>query len=174
MNYNPKETIIGLQTWSTQNLNVSHFRNGDTVPEVTTAEEWLKAGNEGKPACCYYNNDPENREKYGKLYNWYAVNDDRGLAPEGWKIPSNRDWKVLTKFLGFEDIAGIKMKASSGWYNNGNGTNESGFNGLPAGHRDLDGSFLYIGHFGIWWCADEYDANLGFYRYLFYGTDNVH
>lgn len=77
-----EEVKIGDQIWMTQNLDVDKFRNGDPIPEVTKAEECNKTDDEGKPAWCYYNNDPANGKKYGKLYNWHAVNDPRGLAPE--------------------------------------------------------------------------------------------
>ena len=80
---------IGSQVWATENLNVDRFRNGDPIPQAKTAEEWQNAGNNQQPAWCYYNNDPKNGESYGKLYNWYAVNDRRGLAPQGWHIPSD-------------------------------------------------------------------------------------
>jgi aspartate kinase len=82
-----------------ENLNVSNFRNGEAIPEAKTNEEWIKAGNEGKPAWCYYENRSENGRIYGKLYNWYALNDPRGLAPAGWSIPENNDWRTLVKNL---------------------------------------------------------------------------
>lgn len=90
---------IGTQTWAVKNLDVTTFRNGDIIPEAKTNEEWKKSGDEQKPAWCYYNNDPANGEKYGKLYNWYAVNDPRGLAPEGWHIPTDAEWTTLTAYL---------------------------------------------------------------------------
>jgi hypothetical protein len=89
---------IGTQEWMTKNLDVSTFRNGDPIPEAKTNEEWKKAGEVGQPAWCYYDNDPANGANYGKLYNWYAVNDSRGLAPEGYRIPSFIDFdKLVTK-----------------------------------------------------------------------------
>lgn len=110
-----KTVVIGSQTWMAENLNVSTFRNGDPIPEARTNEEWEKAGKEGKPAWCYYDNDPKNGSKYGKLYNWYAVNDPRGLAPKGWYIPSHDEWTTLENYLG--DHAGKKMKSTIGWDN---------------------------------------------------------
>ncbi len=92
-----KTVDLGNQTWMAENLNVSTFRNGDTIPEVKTTEEWIKAGKEGKPAWCYYDNDTANGRIYGKLYNWYAVDDKRGLAPKGWHIPSNNEYGNLNK-----------------------------------------------------------------------------
>jgi uncharacterized protein (TIGR02145 family) len=146
---------------------VSKFRNGDVIPEAKTYEEWRNAGHRGLPAWCYYENKTENGEKYGKLYNWFAVNDPRGLAPDGWHVPSDNEWSILIDFLGGNDIAGKKMKSTSGWnkislFKSGNGSNESGFTGLPGGYRDNDGSYYDIGTIGYWWSSSEsysdYDA----------------
>ena len=106
---------IGTQVWTTKNLNVSTFRNGDTIPEVKTNEEWIEAARIQQPAWCYYENDSMNGAKYGKLYNWYAMNDTRGLAPIGYHIPSDVEWKTLVDFIGKESDAGKKMKSTSGW-----------------------------------------------------------
>jgi len=113
----------------TKNLNVSTFRNGDPIPQAKTVEEWKKAGENQQPAWCYYDNDPADGEKYGKLYNWYAVDDTRGLAPKGWHVPSNAEWTILTDYLGGMNVVGIgtKMKSKTGWNEDGNGTNSSGF-----------------------------------------------
>jgi uncharacterized protein (TIGR02145 family) len=159
-----KTIRIENQEWMTENLNVSFFRNGDLIPEAKTNEEWSKAGKEGNPAWCYYENKIENGDKYGKLYNWYAVNDPRGIAPIGWHVSSDGEWRQVTDFLGGEDAAGTKMKSSSGWNHDGNGTNESGFTGLPGGCRDLNGKFGYIDNIGYWWSSTEKDTNLAWYR----------
>ena len=150
--------------WMLDNLNVSFFRNGDPIPEAKTDEEWQKTGKEGKPAWCYYENKIENGNKYGKLYNWYAVTDPRGLAPNGWHVSSDGEWRETTDFLGGEDAAGTKMKSSNGWDNKGNGTNESGFTGLPGGCRDLNGKFSYIDSIAYWWSSTEKDSVLAWYR----------
>ncbi|MDR9487745.1 fibrobacter succinogenes major paralogous domain-containing protein [Salibacter sp.] len=172
---------IGTQVWMTNNLNVHKFRNGDPIPQAKTKDEWEKAGENGEPAWCYYHNDPVNGEKYGKLYNWYAVNDSRGLAPEGWKIPSDEDWTTLTDYLGGEEIAGEKMKSTRGWEQEGNGTNESGFSGLPGGVRadsgtfnvPLSGTFLTIDYYGYWWSSSEGDTSSAWSRYLGYDNSGV-
>lgn len=173
-----KEVTIGKQVWMTQNLNVDKFRNGDPIPEAKTDEEWIKAGENGEPAWCYYKNNPDNGDRYGKLYNWYAVNDPRGLAPEGWKIPSDEEWSRLTDFLGGESVAGKKMKSTDFWADNdgesGNGTNESGFSGLPGGVRDVDGAFTSIGEFGYWWSSTEGSTVDAWYRYLSYNDGIVY
>jgi uncharacterized protein (TIGR02145 family) len=150
-----KTIMIGEQEWMAANLNARHFNNGDEIPEAETVEEWENAGDQGKAAWCYYHNDPANRKIYGKLYNWFAVNDSRGLAPSGWHIPSYPEWTVLTVYLGGETVAGKKMKATIGWEDNGNGTNESGFLGLPGGIRGIWSTFNSIGSYGGWWSSTE-------------------
>ena len=109
------EVKIGSQIWMMKNLDVDMFRNGDAIPEIKTEEEWFKAEEQGKPAWCYYKNNHNQGIKYGKLYNWYAVNDSRGLAPEGWHIPSDKEFTVLIDYLGGEEVAGTKMKPKRGW-----------------------------------------------------------
>ena len=101
---------IGSQTWTTKNLDVATFRNGDAIPQAKTNEEWKAALENKQPAWYYNDNDAKNGTKYGKLYNWYAVNDARGLAPAGYHIPTDEEWTVLSTFLGGEDVAGKKMK----------------------------------------------------------------
>ena len=161
-----------------KNLDVTHFRNGDPISEAKSNEEWIKAGEKKHPAWCYYDNDPMNNEKYGKLYNWYAVNDPRGLAPEGWQIPSEDDWSILKDDLGGETVAGKKMKFTDFWNDyigksSGNGTNESGFSGLPGGHRSTDGVFRYIGEEGYWWSSNYGGTNGAWVYSLSYGNDRL-
>jgi uncharacterized protein (TIGR02145 family) len=111
---NSYDTVrIGSQTWMAENLNVSRFRNGDTILEARTDEEWKTAGENQQPAWCYVFNDSGSSVLLGKLYNWYAVNDSRGLAPEGWHVASDADWAQLTDHLGGSTIAGPKMKDTS-------------------------------------------------------------
>jgi uncharacterized protein (TIGR02145 family) len=173
--------IIGTQEWTVKNLDVSTYRNGDIIPEVKDPKKWanLKTG-----AWCYYNNDPKNGKVYGKLYNWYAVNDPRGLAPEGFHIPSDPEWSTLITFLEGEDVLGGKMMATgtslSETVIGSNlefipgtipGTNESGFTGLPGGSRDLFGSFTDVGNHVFWWSSSvTTEANAqGAGRALYYG-----
>lgn len=210
-----KSVKIGTQTWMTENLNVSTFRNGDPIPEAKTKEEWEKAIEEGKPAWCYYDNDPKNGAKYGKLYNWYAVSDPRVLAPNGWHIPIYAEWSILENYLGKD--AGKKMKSTSGWDSwddntcsncknwnaeyrrktachvckdtrvfgkkphSGNGTNTSGFSGLPGGNRYDDGTFQRIGNHGYWWSlagsakysylvGSDGDVNIDYNNFDVYGV----
>jgi len=177
--------VIGSQEWMTENLNEDRFRNGETIPEVKSSSEWKKARDEKKPAWCYYDNDPANGNIYGKLYNWYAVNDPRGLAPEGWHVPSDKEWTVLTTYLGGKEIndeteggvtfwstpsAGGKMKSTGTQYWNSpneEATNSSGFSGLPGGGSGSDGVFGGVGNFGGWWSSSEYSTNFAWARYLY-------
>jgi uncharacterized protein (TIGR02145 family) len=155
---------IGNLEWMSENLDISTFRNGDPIPEARTDEEWYKAGKNGKPAFCYYRNDPADGKNYGKLYNWYAVNDPRGLAPVGWHVASDTEWRATTHHLGGSDAAGTMMKNASGWLGNGNGTNSSEFSGLPAGCRDLEGSFSQLGEIAFWWTSSEWDESFAWYH----------
>lgn len=151
---------IGNQLWMTENLNTDKFRNGDLILEARTEEEWRKAGESRQPAWCYYMNDNSDGVKLGKLYNWYAVTDKRGLAPLGWRIPSNKDFLALRVYLGGEMIAGKKIKSASGWYDNGNGTDDFGFSFFPGGTRSEDGTFGGIGSYGNLWCSTEVDIEI--------------
>jgi uncharacterized protein (TIGR02145 family) len=148
---NAQQVTIGKQIWSAKNLDVSTFRNGDSIAEVKTDEEWRKAGKEKKPVWCYYNNDSVNGKKYGKLYNWYAVNDPRRLSPAGWHAPNDAEWKILIDFLGGDSVAGMKLKSKSGWDDTNVNLKKSGFEGLPAGYRDSGGSFFNLNEKGSWW-----------------------
>lgn len=169
-----KTIKAGVLEWTAQNLDVSSFRNGDPIPEAKTEEQWKKAAMEGTPAWCYYNNDPANGKKYGKLYNWYALNDPRGLCPEGWHIPDYEEWNSFNRLLGKD--AGNKLKSVSGWKDNGNGTDSIGFSALPAGVRYHSGMFNDLGryaHFrtseikGPWYSYLSYnESTLGFIKYL--------
>ena len=147
---------IGSQVWMVKNLNVDKFRNGNAITQAKSKEDWIKAGLSKQPAWCYYNNDPQNGTKYGKLYNWYAVNDPRGLAPKGYHVPSDAEWTTLLNVLGDKENAGRKLKSKEGWNENGNGNNESGFSGLPCGNRGSgNASFGAIGVTVYWWSSTE-------------------
>ena len=151
-----EEIKIGNQIWMSENLNVDKFRNGDPIKEAKTHDEWIRAFNNNEPAWCYYMNDQSNGIKYGKLYNWYAINDARGLAPDGWHVPSDTEWNELIDFLGGKKVAGGKMKSKTSWAENGNGNNESGFNAKPSGYRLCDVvDFVYEGKSCGWWSTTQ-------------------
>ena len=148
---------ICCQSWMTTNLDVDSYRNGDPIPNITDPDAWqlLTTG-----AYCYYNNDSATYAAvYGKLYNWYAVNDPRGLAPEGWHVPTHFEWTTLTDCLGGESVAGGLMKetGTTHWQSpNTNATNISGFTGLPGGDRQSYGAYDGIGSYCIWWSSVEH------------------
>jgi uncharacterized protein (TIGR02145 family) len=162
------EIVIGTQTWMCKNLDVSTYRNGDTIPQVTDSLAWtnLKTG-----AWCYYNNDPAMGAIYGKLYNWYAVNDPRGLMPAGWHIPSYEEWKALYSYLGGGLHAGGKLKevGTAHWLSPNDGaTDEVGFTALPGGERLSNGTFELIGAYGFWWSSTKNYNIYAWYMYLTY------
>ncbi|HEY5369565.1 MAG TPA: fibrobacter succinogenes major paralogous domain-containing protein [Hanamia sp.] len=167
-----KTVKIGTQVWMAENLNVSHFRNGDLIPEAKDNAAWVKIFKTGKPAWCNYNNDAGYGQKYGKLYNLNAVKDRRSLAPKGWHIPTDADWSILANHLGGWRLAGKKMKTTYGWTKTklgadvSIGTNESGFAALPTGDRDVDGKFDNHEESGMqlatWWSSSLRDHGLTF------------
>lgn len=152
---------IGTQIWSNKNLSVARYRNGDPIPQVTDPTHW---GNLTTGAWCWYNNDSATyAATYGRYYNWYAVNDPRGLAPLGWHVPSEGEWTILTNYLGGDSVAGGKMKSTTGWnIPNTGATNSSGFAGLPGGVRFNFGAggagFANVGFYGIWWSAGGFST----------------
>jgi len=158
-----QDVKIGTQTWTSKNLDVATYRNGDAIPQVQDKKAWAKLTT---GAWCYYENNTANGTTYGKLYNWYAVNDPRGLAPKGYHIPTDAEWTTLTNYLVGED-AGVEMKSTTGWNEDGNGSNTSGFAGLPGGSRGGGGNFGDIGAFGYWWSSSEDDTDLAWYCQLF-------
>ncbi len=157
---------VGNQIWTEENLNTTYFNNGEKIPEAKTNEEWKKAGEEGKPAWCYYDNDPVNGKKHGKLYNWYVLKDSRGIAPKGWHIPSLDEFKLLINEFGGLETSGLQLKSKTSWDKsamgeNGNGTNNSSFNGFPGGYRDDEGRFsssyyATINSDGYWWSKTNF------------------
>jgi uncharacterized protein (TIGR02145 family) len=155
------EVKIGTQIWMSKNLNVDRFRNGDVIPEARTPEEWVKACEEQRPAWCFYNYDSTLDPTYGKLYNWYAMMDPRGLAPEGWHIPTSDEWETLRSFIGRKPKNGKKLQSTSGWDKDKSGTNEMGFNALPMPNntQSKDGDYDSRGKnkknkmFASWWTS---------------------
>jgi len=165
------EVKIGNQVWMAKNLNVEKFRNGDPIPQVTSDEEWSRAGTEGRAAWCYYENDPANGKVYGKLYNWFAVTDPRGLAPEGWHIPTDKEWQLLEESAGV--LGAFELKATSGWLGKGNGNNKLGFGALPGGDRVVSGAFHSKGKVGSWWSVTPNGAFAAWDFYLNYKNSYV-
>ena len=169
---------IGKQIWMTQNLNVETFRNGDPIPQVTSAEDWEEYGNQGKPAWCYYENSKVNGDKYGKIYNWHAVNDPRGLAPRGWHVPSIEEANELLIFAGverneFDEFIFSERLRGNFLLNSGNIT---GFSALLGGRRSITGRFKGIDNRTGFWTStenvyEEDDVNDGLLFHLDLNSD---
>jgi uncharacterized protein (TIGR02145 family) len=169
--------IIGTKVWMTENLKVTHFRNGDAIPFVTDSATWAGLWSE---AYCEYNNNVNNVATYGRLYNWFAVADSRNIAPAGWHVPTDEEWKQLEMYLGMSqaeaDAEGYRGTTEGGklketgtthwiWPNTG-ATNESGFYALPAGYRLYNGAYLDMGKSVVFWTSTEENFNWAWYRYL--------
>jgi uncharacterized protein (TIGR02145 family) len=181
-----KTVKIGSQEWTTENLNVEHYRNGDLIPQVQDAKEWAKLTT---GAWCYYNNEKSKGRNFGKLYNWYAVNDPRGLAPEGWHVPSDAEWTQLTDYLGgvtkeiirqdgvkywFIDNVGEKLKATALWFGlNNKATNEIGFTAFPGGMRPDWNDFCDIHQLSYFWSSLEFNSDKAWYRHLYWKMSGV-
>lgn len=148
---------IGEQKWLAYNLNVLTFRNGEKIPVAKTELEWEDAAKNGKPAICYYGNNTNSQG--GILYNWYAVNDPRGIVPLGNHIPTKDDFEKLELFLGRN--SGEALKSRTGWKFK-NGTNSSGFNGIPTGYRAFNGKFDGKGYVATYWSSTTKDKNHAF------------
>jgi uncharacterized protein (TIGR02145 family) len=164
---------IGKQKWMTTNLAVETFRNGEPIPQARNSAEWEIAVENKKPVWCYYNFNPENGAKYGKIYNWYAVNDPRRLAPQGWLIPSDSQWNELAVTLGGSQLAGEQLKSSVGWFGHGGGKGSDGFNALPGGAQHASATFHDIGSTGFWWTATEYDENSAWLREINFSSPAI-
>jgi len=152
MQGNPTYVTIGSYTWMVKNLDVDHYRNGDLIPQETDPEKWSIGGT---GAWCYYNNDSANGVIYGKLYNFWAIRDPRGLAPKGWHISSDSEWINLSDYLGANGLGGkLKEAGLNHWLSPNEGaTNSSGFSALPGGCRGDDGRFIVLGTNGAWWTS---------------------
>jgi uncharacterized protein (TIGR02145 family) len=169
---------IGTQVWMTENLKVTHYGNGDPIPNVTDNAAWIALTTD---AYCSYKNtlNADTIATFGRLYNWYAVIDSRNIAPAGWHVPTDADWTTLATFLGGESVAGGKMKeaGTTHWAGPNTGaTNGSGFTALPSGLRYgyADGSFGYLGTDVIWWSSTGYDPSNAWASSLYYNHANFY
>lgn len=190
--------LIGDQCWMKENLKVTHYPNGEAIPNITNDREWeALENNNTDDAYCFYDNNANS--EYGALYTYAAAIGDnwtrdnaqgQGICPDGWHLPSDEEWKILegtadTQFpvgdsewddygsRGYD--SGTHMKSTSGWESNGNGDNSSGFAALPGGGRDYDGGvFSYAGYYGYWWSATEGISNTSWNRHLGYISADVH
>jgi uncharacterized protein (TIGR02145 family) len=169
------DVTIGTQTWTGCNLNVTTYRNGDPIPQVTDQTDW---SNLTTGAWCHINNNPANDAIYGKLYNWYAVNDTAhgGLAPLGYHVPSYAEWDILIDSLGGDTVAGGKLKEVGlcHWLSpNTDATDQVLFTALPGGFRGGNGSFGSVGANGQWWTSTEFDTTKAWMKYLLYNYEGV-
>ena len=130
--------IIGSQTWMKENLKTTKYRDGTSISYITSNSSWQ---NTTSGAYCNYDNNSSNSNIYGRLYNWYAVNNSKKICPTGWHVPTDADWNIFINYLGGENVAGGKMKEAGTvhWYTNTGGTNSSGFTALPSGYRFPNG-----------------------------------
>jgi len=172
-----KTVFIGTQQWMAENLKVSKYSDGTTIPNITDNTQWQ---NNTTGAWAYYNNDAVNNAKYGKLYNWYAVskatNGNKNVCPTGWHVPTDAEWTVLTDYLGGNSIAGGKLKevGTTNWNSpNTDATNTSLFTGLPGGSRDSNGNYKYVGYDGSWWSSSESSTGNAWSRFLLYFYGNA-
>ena len=163
---NPAKNIAApASRWSMENLAVDRYRNGDPIPEVEDPAAWseLTTG-----AWCCYENRSENGVTYGKLYNWFAVNDPRGLAPAGWHVASDAEWTELVTALGGEKAAGTRLKSKVLWKAPVVGAdNSSGFSALPAGYRSSNGTFSQLGTSAGFWTSTGENSFSAWYRNMF-------
>lgn len=179
--------IIGEQTWFDENLRTTTYANGEPIPSGLTDAEWFSIfSTEGQSAVYGEGNSPCNDtlavdfdpcdealslEAYGRLYNWHAVNDPRGLCPEGWHVPTVEDWSNLEEELiaqGHETAEAIPLRSTDGWYNWAWGMDSFGFTALPGGSRNELGEFNYAGGIGLWWSATPSGAYAWRYRISHY------
>ncbi len=171
---NVYETVqIGEQVWMAENLKVTHYRNGDEIPTGYSDDDWI---NLTTGAYAVYDDNESNADTYGYLYNWYVVEDDRGVCPAGWHIPTDDEFTVLIDYLGGESVAGGKMKEAGieHWISPNEGaTNESGFTGLPSGCRYSDGRYINIYNIGYFWSSTESSDSNARYQGLLYNTPAV-
>lgn len=182
---NYKTVKIGDQWWMAENLKVTKYRNGDAIPNVTNDTEWANLSTGGY---CNYEHNEANVAIYGRLYNWYAINDPRNLAPEGWHVPTDEDWKKLEMYLGMSRseadksfIRGtneggkLKETGTAHWSEPNEGaTNESGFSALPGGARSSDGQIGNMGNYALFWASTTLNNFYAWGRRLNYNNSGVY
>jgi uncharacterized protein (TIGR02145 family) len=189
--------IINGQEWMQKNLAVTKYRNGDPIPTGLDDTQWVSTTD---GAYAIYDDEVSKNSTYGKLYNWYAVHDGRGICPTGWHVPSDVEWTTLINYLdpnasggdSLPNVAGGKMKSTGTIQNrlglwdspNEQATNKSGFSGLPGGKRDDEpqmvfGTYLFVDNYAGWWSNTEYGVTSAWFRslsyeysYVFRGEDN--
>lgn len=183
--YDYATVLIGDQCWFAENLRNENYQNGEAIYEGLSNNDWgdittgaMAVYGEGDGECFNYSPDGDacdevwSLNEFGRLYNGFAVDDPRGLCPSGWHVPTDGEWMVMIDYVGVEVPAGRAMKTEFGWYSGGNGTNSSGFSGLPGGYRLSDGHFHYAGEIGKWWTSSHFiPGSYGISRRLISSSD---
>jgi len=179
--------VIGDQVWMTENLKVTHYRDGTAIPNLTSKEDRTRTN---RGAYIFYDNNSSNGDTYGALYNWYAVAYRRNIAPAGWHVPTDAEWKELEQTLGMSQSEaddtgwrganeGSKLAGDAGLWNSGSLENNSGFGTrsfttLPSGYRHYsNGSYTNMGSNGYFWSATELHSSTAWYRELSYYSSDV-
>ena len=169
-----KTVTIGTQVWMAENLKTTHYRNGDSIPyvlnDITTWENLTKG------AYAPYNGNIFDLETYGCLYNWYAVADNRNIAPVGWHVPSQSDWEILFNYLGGDNIASAELKESgtAHWkMPNSGATNSTGFTALAAGYISSGPWISFKLSLGLWWTSNETSGKIAKYYSMYYNTSSM-
>jgi len=177
---------IDGQCWFAENLRTTSYRNGEALASDLTEAEWSNAAGatatygEGTVACVDDAPDLDacdsamSLDAVGRLYNWHAVNDDRGLCPTGWHVPAQDEWMALEDFLSTQVPVGTEgnaIKSTTGWYNGGNGTDSYGFSGMPGGNRTANGDFDFAGRYSYWWSSTSDVGGASFWFLYFINSD---
>lgn len=177
---------IGNQIWISENIKTTHYPDGAPIPHITDFAEWGNLGdNNTDDAYCWYSNDEITyKNLYGALYTYAAAtngdnggNNVQGVCPDGWHVPNDAEWATLAGYLsvnGYPGNEGVAIKATSGWFNPGNGTNNFGFSALPCGYRNyIDGTFEYATLYGYSWSSTESGDEFAWNRYLSFSYTNI-
>ncbi|MGQ8338366.1 FISUMP domain-containing protein [Sunxiuqinia sp. A32] len=164
---------IGDQWWTAENLRTTKYNDGTPIPLKSSSSAW-EASFAG--AYCWYENDKNTyKDTYGALYNWYAVETEK-LCPQGWHVPKNGEWLKLRNYLsanGHKDTEGNALKTTTGWYNDGNGTDDYSFSGIPSGYRNHKGTFGAGGAYADWWTSSEQISTSAWAIDLIYGQAGI-
>lgn len=170
--YDYKVIQIGDQCWLDENLRTTVYANGEAIRG--NLSDWAAWASTNSGAQAVYDNLKANMDAYGRLYNWHAVDDDRGLCPSGWHVPSDAEWTRLTDYLGGELVAGGQMKSSPSNTPSWNGSNACGLSALPGGFLEGSGGFYGVGKYGYWWSSSPSGSYNAWYRLLYSGGTEVH
>jgi len=165
--------VIGNEIWMVENLKTTHYNNGDPIPQISNPTQWSY---QTIGAYCDYKNEPDNAEVYGRIYNWFAVNDSRKICPSGFHVPTNAEWGTLIVNLGdsIKAVNSMKEAGSLHWKGkNKSSTNSSGFTALPGGFRAFEGTFVLFGKGAYWWAADANKEKEAYYTFIFSGRETI-